>query len=510
METPFTSFKRSGVNAIRTTHNPYSQEFLDLCDEMGFLVQNEFFDEFDYAKDKRLNYHERHDDEISKGYVEHFQKWAKSDLTRTMLRDRNHPSVVQWSIGNEIEWTYLHYRYVTGFWEDPNDPQNSGKYWGSAPIFSPKELKERFEASKKGEYILADTAKKLSAWVKELDTTRPTTANMIVPQVSHVSGYADTVDIAGYSYRNVTIPWAQTHFPDKQVTINENPGTWDDWKNVLENPGVFSIFMWTGIDYIGERDQKWPEKSGWGDILDLSGFKQQGRNYFKSIWVNEPHLSIGTLSLTKSGFSADKLSGLAVANDQGSYRWRQSNEHWNYSKGEPILVEVASNHATVELFINGRSLGYRSMSESPDRLLRWVVPFEQGTLTAKAGFKGQEIQTQVETTSKVVGFNLTADKATLSADGYDVAHLVVQLHDQKGRAVKTSNAKVSFEIQGDVRLLGVDNGAPDNIQNFKSDTLITSKGRALAIIQSNRSGGVAKVTAKIKGLKAQSVFINVD
>ena len=502
--------KEAGVNAIRTAHNPYSQEFLDLCDEMGFLVQHEFFDEFDYAKDKRLNYHERHDDEISKGYVEHFQQWAKSDLTRTMLRDRNHPSVVQWSIGNEIEWAYLHYRYVTGFWEDPNDPQNAGNYWGSSPIFSPKELAQRFEASEKGEYILAETAKKLSSWVKELDTTRPTTTNMIVPQVSHVSGYADTVDIAGYSYRNVTIPWAQTHFPEKLITINENPGTWDDWKHVLENPGVFSIFMWTGIDYIGERHLKWPEKSGWGDILDLAGFKQQGWNYFKSIWVNKPHLSLGTLPLTGSGFSVDKLSGLAVPDNQSSYKWRNSNSHWNYKKGEPVLIEVASNHAMVELFINGRSLGYRSMSESPDRLLRWVVPFEAGKITVRAGFDGQEMQAQLESTGDVASFSITSDETSLKADGYEVAHLVIQLLDKAGRVVEVDNRKVTFNIEGNAKLLGVDNGAPDNIQDFQSTSIKTAKGRALAIIQSTRTPGLVKLTAQVAGLEEQTVMITIN
>jgi hypothetical protein len=427
-----------------------------------------------------------------------------------MLRDRNHPSVVQWSIGNEIEWAYLHYRYVTGFWEDPNDPQNAGDYWGSAPIFSPQELEQRFKDSKKGEYILAETAKKLSNWVKELDTTRPTTTNMIVPQVSHVSGYADTVDIVGYSYRNVTIPWGQTHFPDKLITINENPGTWDDWKHVLENPGVFSIFMWTGIDYMGERHKKWPEKSGWGDILDLAGFKQQGWNYFKSIWINKPHLSLGTLPIQGSGFSADKLSGLAVADNQGSYRWRNSNSHWNYKKGEPVLIEVTSNHATVELFINGRSLGYRSMSESPDRLLRWIVPFEEGMITARAGFDGQEMQAQLETTTKVTGFRFSTDKSVLKADSYDVAHLIIQLVDEAGRAIKIDNRKVTFSIEGDVKLLGVDNGAPDNIQDFQSNSLHTAKGRALAIIQSKQTSGLAKITATISGLRSQSIIINVE
>ncbi|MCF2949785.1 DUF4982 domain-containing protein [Paraglaciecola aquimarina] len=499
----------AGVNAIRTAHNPFSQEFLDLCDEMGILVQNEFFDEFDYAKDKRLNYHDRHTDNLTRGYVEKFQQWGKSDLERTMLRDRNHPSVVQWSIGNEIEWTYVHYRYVTGFWTDPNDATKvDGSFWGAAPKFTPEEMKKRYDESPKGEYILADTAKRINSWVKALDTTRPTTANLILPQVSHVSGYADAVDHVGYSYRNSVIPWGQTHFPDKLITINENPGTWDDWKQVLNHPGVFSQFMWTGIDYIGEYHNKWPEKSGWGDILDLAGFEVQGWNYFKSVFINKPHISLGTLPLEKSGFEVDKLSGLAVAKNNGSYRWRDSNMHWNYKKGEPVLVEVTSNHSIVELFLNGESLGSRSMSESPDRLFRWVVPYNSGILTARAGFEGQEIEAKFETAGNATGFSLTTDKTNLKADAYDVAHLVVQLHDQDGRIVKTQNAHVSFEVQGNVKWLGVDNGASANIQNFQSNHLDTAKGRALAIVQSTKQAGVIKVTAKIKGFEDQTLILS--
>ncbi|WP_440876017.1 glycoside hydrolase family 2 TIM barrel-domain containing protein [Thalassotalea sp. PLHSN55] len=503
--------KDAGLNAIRTTHNPFSQEFLDLCDEMGILVQNEFFDEFDYPKDKRLNMHERHDDYDTRGYAEHFQKWNKSDLTRTMLRDRNHPSVFQWSIGNEIEWTYVHYRYVTGYWNDPNDATKMDKaFWSSAPKFSPEELAQRYKNSEKGEYILADTAKKLNDWVKELDTTRPTTANLIIPQVSHVSGYADAVDIAGYSYRNSVIPWGQTHFPEKQITINENPGTWDDWKQVIQFPGVFSQFMWTGIDYMGERHKKWPHKSGWGDMLNLAGFKLQGWNYFKSVWVNEPHISLGTLPLETSGFEADELSGLAVAETKKSNRWRDSNMHWNYEKGEKILVEVTSNHSIVELFLNGESLGYRSMSEAKDRIFRWVVPYQSGVLTAKAGFTGQEIEATLETAGKVAGFTFTADKSTLKADGYDLAHLIVQLVDDKGRPIKTENAKVTFEVEGDARWLGVDSGVPENIQDFQSQSIVTAKGRTLAIIQSNRVANRITITAKIKGLDSQRLNLNLQ
>ncbi|GAB1856437.1 glycoside hydrolase family 2 TIM barrel-domain containing protein [Flavobacteriaceae bacterium MHTCC 0001] len=500
------SLKACGVNAIRTAHNPYSKEFLELCDEMGILVQDEFFDEWDYAKDKRTNYHDRSFDYITRGYVEHFQEWAKTDLTRTMLRDRNHPSVFQWSIGNEIEWTYLHYRYATGFWKDPNDPQNAGSYWGSGPILTPEEIKANYDAAEKGTYILAETAHKLAKWTRELDPTRVVTTNMVVPQTSMVSGYADAVDISGFSYRNKDIAWAIKHWPNRHITINENPGTLDDWKHVEEHPGVFSIFMWTGIDYMGERHGDWPEKSGWGDLLDLAGFKYQGWNYFKSIWVDKPHISIGTLPVAKSGFKQTGISGQQLPENSSAYKWRDSNMHWNYKEGEPVVVEVCSNYPTVELFINGRSLGNRKMS--PDRLFRWTIPYEAGTLTAKASLDDKEIMTELHTTNKPVSIKFTSDKEVLKADGYDVAHLVVQLIDENGREVKTENTDIEFSVEGNASWLGVDNGARSNIQDFKSKKITTSKGRALAIIQSTKEAGVVTITVKAEGFKSQIITIN--
>ncbi|NME67791.1 glycoside hydrolase family 2 TIM barrel-domain containing protein [Flammeovirga aprica] len=497
--------KEGGVNAIRTSHNPFSKEFLDLCDRMGFLVQHELFDEFDYAKDKRQNFHDRHSDYATRGYDEHFQQWAKSDLQRTMRRDRNHPSVFQWSIGNEIEWTYLHYRYITGFYTDPKNPNKNKGFFGKPPMFTPEELKVRYDNWEKGEYILAETAKKLNDWVKEMDDTRPTTANLIIPQVSHVSGYADAVDIPGYSYRNVIFPWTKKYFPNTQVTTNECPGTWDDWKQVLEYPGVFSIFMWTGIDYIGERNERWPEKSAWGDMLDLAGFKVTGWNYFKSIWKDEPHISIGTLPLKKSGFKAHEMSGLPVAKNKGSYKWRNSNWHWNYKKGEKVLVEVTSNYATVELLLNGKSLGYRSMSDSPGRIMRWVVPFEEGELVARAKFGKEETVATLKSAGKPSQFTISADKKQLKADAYDVSHIVFQLKDKEGIPVKTEDVRVTFEVEGNAKLLGVDNGAWTNIQDFQSNTLTTSQGRALTIIQTTKEAGDIKITAKAEGYPDQTI-----
>lgn len=183
--------------------------------------------------------------------------------------------------------------------------------------------------------------------------------------------------------------------------------------------------------------------------------------------------------------------------------------HWNYQKGEKVLVEVASNHATVELLLNGRSLGYRSMSETGNRIMRWVVPFEAGTLTAKAGFKGQEQEVVLATTTKPTGFTLTTDKTELTADAYDVAHLIVQLHDKAGRAIKTENMHVTFDIDGPAKLLGVDNGASANVQDFQSNELTTDQGRALAIIQSTKAKGQVTITAKAKGFEPQQLVLEM-
>ena len=350
----------------------------------------------------------------------------------------------------------------------------------------------------------------MNGWVKALDSTRTTCANLIIPQVSHVSGFADAVDIVGYSYRNSEIAWGQKHFPNKQITITECPGSWDDWKQVLENPGVYSMYMWTGIGYIGERYNDWPSKSGFSDMLNIAGFKVQGWNYFKSVWVDEPHISLGTIPLSEMGLKKNDISGQQLPENFTPNRWRDTNMLWNYNTGDDIVVEVATNFSTVELFLNGKSLGYRSMSEASDRILRWVVPFAKGTLTAKGVFDGKVTTAELSTTAQLKGFTLTPDKTELKADGYDVSHLVVQLVDDQGRAIKTENRKVTFEIVGDAKLLGVDTGEEDNIQNFQSDTIVTGKGRCLAIIQSKKEAGEVVVIAKIDGLQDQSVALTLE
>ncbi|WP_068471935.1 glycoside hydrolase family 2 TIM barrel-domain containing protein [Saccharicrinis aurantiacus] len=498
--------KDAGVNAIRTSHNPFSADFLDICDEMGFLVQNEIFDEMDNPKDKQFNLNERSVKYITRGYTEHFQQWGKSDLTRTILRDRNHPSVFQWSIGNEIEWTYEHYKHVSGLW----DPESKGGYWNKIPEISADEMKARYEALPDRKYKLAETAERLAKWVKDLDTTRAVTANLIIPVASCASGYAGALDVVGFSYQIAQYDWCKKNYPDMLFTGNENTGLLSEWNSIIENPMVFSMYMWTGIDYMGEANQKWPQKGWDGDMLDFAGFKKQKWNYFKSIWINQPHISIGTKPVEGSLFKIDELSGKPVAKNKKAMSWDNSNMHWNYQDSEMVLVEVCSNLPVVELFLNGVSLGCRGLSECPDRIFRWAVPYQAGTITAKAGFDGARVKAELKTTGKPVAIEFTSDKSSLKADAYDVAHLIAQLVDKDGNPVKTEETEIVFEIDGDVRLLGVDNGSKSSTQDFQSDRVVTNEGHCLALVQSNKTAGTVTIKASAKGLETQTLTIKLE
>ncbi len=488
--------KEGGVNAIRTSHNPFSEEFLDLCDEMGFLVQNEIFDEMDNPKDKQFNGNEREILYYTRGYAEFFQEWAESDLKRTILRDRNHPSVFQYSIGNEIEWTYPEYKYISGLWDEGRPG-----YWNQIPHLTPEQMKARYESLPEQKYNLAETAAKLAKWVKEVDTTRPVTANLIIPVASCATGYAAALDIVGFSYQIAQYDWCKERYPDMHFTGNENSGYLSEWRSITDNPMVFSMYMWTGIDYIGESSQRWPQKAWPGDMLDLASFKKAGFNHFKSIWNDEPMVALQTHAVP----AVDPKKRPR----KPSVNWENylSEEVWNYEDGEKVIVEVVTNQPSATLYLNGESLGEKFLAENQeDLILRWEVPYVAGTLEAKAG----EISAQIKSASKAAAIVVDVDKSTLDADGYDVAHIVAQLVDADGVAVRTEEQKITFKMEGDARFMGVDNGWNESTQDFQSDSVETHLGRCMAIVQSHRGkSGAVTMTISADGVPSQSVTINV-
>lgn len=500
------SLKEMGTNAIRTAHNPVSKNFLDMCDELGLLVQAEIFDEWDNPKDKRLNQWERHSDEISRGYAEHFQQEAERDLKDSMLRDRNHPSIIQWSIGNEIEWTYPRYKAATGYF----DMNAQGNYFYNPPFISPEEIYQRFHSSEEGQYVLAKTAQKLSKWVKEVDTTRPVTANLILPSVSHISGYTDALDVVGYSYRRVIYDYGHKLFPDKPIMGTENVVQWHEWQAIEERDFISGTFLWTGIDYLGEAHNAWPRKVTPSGMLDTAGFEKPSFHMFKTLWQSEPHIHITSQTLADSLYQLDE-NGRVEEKEPGKWQqrvwfWQDVNRHWNYQEGDIVIAEVMSNCDAVELFLNDKSLGVEKRSDHPDRIFKWGIPFQAGKLNAK-GLGNCNTSDQIITAKAPSGLSLQVDKRTLEADYNQVAHIEMQLIDDANNPVTHQEQKVTVKLSDNLELLGLDSGLSETISNYYSSEILTHQGKALAIVRS-LDGQEGDVSFWLEGKKLTTLTLN--
>ncbi|MEM9983942.1 MAG: sugar-binding domain-containing protein, partial [Bacteroidota bacterium] len=466
------TLRKGGCNAIRISHNPSSEVLLKLCDEMGFLVQDEFFDEWDYPKDKRLNTIQSiSTDYITRGYTEQFQEWAERDLKTTILAHRNHPSVFQWSIGNEIEWTYPRNKQATGYW----DANASGNYFWTPTRLTPDKIKARYDSLPALEHSIGETAQKLARWTREMDTTRPVVANCILPSASYVTGYAEALDLIGFSYRRVMYDYGHEYFPDLPIMGTENLGQWHEWKAIQERPFISGTFLWTGTDYLGEahaRNPQAPRRKGTtSGLLDFAGFPKPSYYMMKSLWSEEPTLHISSQNAKKSIYRVDEASGEVVEKKPGAWEkalwvWHSVNPHWNYQEGESVIVEVLSNLAEVELFLNGKSLGKKQLAQFEDHIYKWALPFKAGTLEAKGSYQGEVVNAALFTAGEPREIVLNAERSRMNADGYAVTHVVAQLIDEQGYPVTAENAELEFALSGPAKLLGVDNGDAFSFQDF--------------------------------------------
>ena len=501
--------KSAGCNAVRTAHNPQSRDFIEVCDEMGFLVQEEFYDEWDNPKDKRQNMHEQAVDYITRGHHEFFQEYAKSDLQSIVNRDYNSPSIIQWSIGNEIEWTYPKIKYATGYFgADAN-----GNYFFSEPPCSTEEIRKNMKSFPKEKYEIGETAHKLSKWTKEIDTTRPVIANCILPSASYETGYTDALDMVGFSYRQVMYERCHRDYPDKPIMGTENVAQWQEWKHVVEKPYISGIFLWTGIDYMGECGKKdvWPVKANRAGIIDVAGFEKPSYYMMKSLWQDEASMHIVTQTLDKSLYN---LEGGSLVEKPGNawqrrlWRWHDVNPHFNYKAGEDIVVEIYSNCDSITLFHNDEKVSKLYLKDLEDRIYKWCIPYVSGKLTAVGIKDGIEYQEVLASTSEAVDVRIASNAKELKVDYDNVAHIVLELLDKNGNVVKDKDVEIEFNVDNKARIYGFDNGATDFVGDHKCPRIITNNGKAIAIIGATEVGEL-KVTASIAGKVSNSIIIQV-
>jgi len=457
--------KAMGCNGIRTSHNPPAPELLDLCDKMGFIVMDEAFDCWEWEK-------------VKYDYHLYFKEWHKRDLEDQILRDRNHPSVFIWSIGNEIPQQHdtsalriapelaaiVHSLDLTRPITTANDrPDTSNKIIKSGAIdligynyhqFDYAAFHDRYPGKK---FIATETTSGLETrgyYDMPSDSIRIWPTNL---------GFVGNPDHTVSAYDNVRPPWGSTH----EAT----------WKVMKKYNFLSGFYIWTGFDYLGEpTPYSWPSRSSYFGIVDLAGFPKDIYYMYQSEWTNKTVLHIFP--------------------------------HWNWQPGKVVDVWAFYNHADeVELYLNGKSLGIKKKT-GDDLHVMWRVKYVPGTLKAVSRKDGKVVLTQeIHTAGAPAKIELIADRKVINADGKDLSFITVKILDKDGNVVPDADNLVNFKLNNNAFIAGVDNGDPVNHDSFKVNYRKAFHGLALAIVQSKETPGVINFTATSQGLQSATLTI---
>ena len=459
--------KELGANAIRTSHNPPAPELLDLCDRLGLLVMDEAFDEYTPAKNKWLEGWNRGQSSRF-GYAEVFKQWSVRDIQDMVCRDRNHPCIILWSIGNEIDYA--------------NDPF-------SHPVLGAEYRPENPPAKE-----IVSCARPLVKAVKELDTTRPITAARANVAMSDAVGFGELLDVDGYNYQEWRYPADHAKFPKRILYGSENGHTYTNWLAVRDNEYVAGQFLWTGIDYLGEAGQ-WPNRASASGLLDLCGFKKPIAWFRQSLWSSRPMVY---LCASASGGGGDR---------RGRGAWMQ--EHWNWQSNETVTVRCYTTFPEVTLTLNDRPIGIKRLADAVNGVLTWEVPFEPGVLKVVGrGNSNAGCEFTLKTAGPARRIELLPDVTELRADGRDICHLEFRIVDEQGVRVPDATPEVTFTVNGPANILGIENGDLDSPETGKDGMRSAYHGRGLAILQSRTGAGQITVQAASLGLTSASVVLN--
>lgn len=477
LERQLEMLKAMGINGIRTSHNPPAPELLDLADRMGFVVMDEAFDMWKKPKNP-FDYHLNWDD------------WHRKDMQDQVLRDRNHPSVFIWSIGNEIPEQ----------WGGRNEEDTSGR----------------------------SIARELADIIHSLDTTRPITSALNNPWPGNEIYKSGALDLVGFNYSHNEYKNFHKNFPGKKFIATETisslntrghydmpsdsirrwPSRWDKpienanpdltcsaydncsapWgstheetlKELLKYDFASGMFLWTGFDYIGEpTPYPWPARSSYFGIVDLAGFPKDVYYLYQSLFTDKTVLHVFP--------------------------------HWNWTAGQTVDVWAYYNHADeVELFLNGKSMGTKR-KVGDDLHVMWRVKYEPGVLKAVSRKNGKVVLTkEIHTAGVPAKVILSPDRKIIRANGKDLSFITATIVDKNGNIVPDADNLIHFNISGQGSVAGVDNGSETDLSSFKSSEHRAFNGLCLVVVQSKAKGGTISLTAGADGLQSSAIVIRAQ
>ncbi len=459
--------KENGFNAIRSSHNPPSVAFLDACDRNGMLVMDESFDMWNDEKNP-YDYHL------------YFAQWWKKDIESMVLRDRNHPSVILWSIGNEI----------------PN--------------------------RQKPEVV--DMARSIAEYIRKLDPTRPVTSavNDLKPDKDP---YFAILDVGGYNYasggdHNQASLYETDHLrvPGRIMAGTESYPleAFGSWMEVLDHPYVIGDFVWTAFDYLGEASIGWrgyfqkqdffPWNLAFCGDLDICGWKRP-QSFYRDVLWNKDKLSIWVTPPSPSfELNPERQSW-------SRWHWADATDDWNWEGNEGKIMEVTvySSCGQVELFQNGKSLGKKTTDRESRFKAIWQVPYASGSLRAKGYEKNRMVaEAELVTAGKPSKIRLTADRTRILADGQDLSYITVELTDDNGVRNPKAINMVSFETEGPGTIAGVGNADPVSTDSFQHNERKAWHGKCMVVIKSGTTAGKILVKAVSPGTGTEKIEIETS
>ena len=413
--------KAIGVNAIRLSHNPHMPEFYDLCDELGLLVMDEASDEWEFPKRKWMKGWNQGKPEFQGTYT-YFEEWIDRDVADMVRRDRNHPSIFLWSIGNEVDY--------------PNDPYSHPVLNGGGADFTQPAYGGYHPDQPNAERI-GFIAQRLAKIVKSIDPSRPTTGALAGVVMSNETLYPSSIDVVGYNYTESRYDVDHQRYPKRVIYGSENRHDLPAWKAVRDNEHIFGQFLWTGIDYLGESGT-WPARGSSAGILNLAGERKPNGWYRAALWSEQPVCYIGTYP------NGNQRRGGRRRGNNGGWVSPYATDTWNYQDDQTIRVVCYTNAPSARLLLNGLPIGGEPQRDEATDILYWDIDYQPGTLRCEAA---NGASYEIKTTKAPYALRLSTDS---------LAHVFVEIVDEDGLVVKQANNEVNVYVQG-ARLLGLEN-----------------------------------------------------
>ena len=415
--------KAIGTNAIRMSHNPHAPELYDICDEEGMLVMDEASDEWEFPKRKWLKGWNQGRPGFEGTYT-YFEEWIDRDVADMVRRDRCHPSIFLWSIGNEVDY--------------PNDPYSHPVLDGDGTGFT-QPMYGGYKPEQPNAERIGRIAQRLAAIVKSIDASRPTTGALAGVVMSNETAYPDAIDVVGYNYTESRYDTDHQRYPKRVIYGSENRHDLDAWKAIRDKQHIFGQFLWTGIDYLGESGP-WPARGSSAGLLDLAGQRKPNGWYRASLWSEQPVCYIGTSFISHGANEANRPQ-----------RWQRprvstyASDTWNYQEGDRVRIVCYTNGKNAQLLLNGKPVEGSFQRDEQTGVLYQDIDYQPGTLLCKAD---NGATYQIKTSGQPYALRVTTDS---------VAHVFVEVVDADGNLVKNADHEVTLSVRG-ARLLGMENG----------------------------------------------------